>query len=59
MLMMVDPNVIYVLPRYSGTRSWTGQRSPTAGWPGPPRLDRGALTARRSGAVTELCLTFR
>lgn len=40
MLMMVDPDVhFHVIPRYSGTRSFSGMDYPDAGWPGPPAMD--------------------
>ena len=39
MLMMVDPHVhFHVIPRYSGTRDWSGLDFPDTGWPGPPQL---------------------
>ena len=40
MLMMVDPDVhFHVIPRYSGTRNFSGADYPDAGWPGVPALD--------------------
>lgn len=40
MLMMVDPDVhFHVIPRYPGTRSFSGVDYPDAGWPGPPALN--------------------
>jgi diadenosine tetraphosphate (Ap4A) HIT family hydrolase len=39
MLMMVDPNVhFHVIPRYSGSREWSGITFVDSGWPGPPQL---------------------
>jgi diadenosine tetraphosphate (Ap4A) HIT family hydrolase len=39
MLMMVDPHVhFHVLPRYEGTRDWSGLSLADSGWPGPPDL---------------------
>ena len=39
MLMMVDPHVhFHVIPRYSGTREWSGLELSDQGWPGPPDL---------------------
>jgi diadenosine tetraphosphate (Ap4A) HIT family hydrolase len=39
MLMMVDPNIhFHVIPRYSGSRSWSGIEFPDTGWPGQPDL---------------------
>ena len=39
MLMMVDPNVhFHVIPRYSGSREWSGMTFVDSGWPGPPQL---------------------
>jgi diadenosine tetraphosphate (Ap4A) HIT family hydrolase len=39
MLMMVDPHVhFHVLPRYEGTRDWSGLNLADSGWPGPPDL---------------------
>lgn len=56
MLMMVDPDVhFHVIPRYAGTRSFSGVEYRDAGWPGVPSLDiavtpegqsRDALLAR-------------
>jgi diadenosine tetraphosphate (Ap4A) HIT family hydrolase len=62
MLMMVDPNVhFHVVPRYPGTRSWSGAEFPDAGWPGPPQLGTAiALSAEQIAALaTELVLNFR
>jgi diadenosine tetraphosphate (Ap4A) HIT family hydrolase len=40
MLMMVDPDVhFHVIPRYDGTRSFSGVDYRDAGWPGVPALD--------------------
>ena len=37
MLMMVDPHVhFHVLPRYEGSKSFSGTEFTDAGWPGPP-----------------------
>ena len=42
MLMMVDPHVhFHVLPRYGEPRSFSGERFPDEGWPGPPDLSSG------------------
>ena len=43
MLMMVDPHVhFHVIPRYSGSREWSGLMFPDHGWPGPPDLKSAA-----------------
>ena len=43
MLMMVDPDVhFHVIPRYAGTRSFSGVEYRDAGWPGVPALDVAA-----------------
>lgn len=40
LLMMVDPDVhFHVIPRYEGTRRFSGAEFPDVGWPGPPVLD--------------------
>jgi diadenosine tetraphosphate (Ap4A) HIT family hydrolase len=40
MLMMIDPDVhFHVIPRYSGTRNFSGTEYRDAGWPGVPALD--------------------
>jgi len=39
MLMMVDPDVhFHVIPRYEGSRDFSGVSFPDKGWPGPPAL---------------------
>jgi diadenosine tetraphosphate (Ap4A) HIT family hydrolase len=39
MLMMVDPHVhFHVIPRYTGSREWSGVSFVDSGWPGPPQL---------------------
>jgi diadenosine tetraphosphate (Ap4A) HIT family hydrolase len=39
MLMMVDPHVhFHVIPRYRGSREWSGVPFVDSGWPGPPQL---------------------
>jgi len=44
MLMMADPHVhFHVIPRYDGTREWTGITFTDHGWPGPPDL-KSAIT---------------
>lgn len=40
MLMMIDPDVhFHVIPRYSGSRNFSGAEYRDAGWPGVPALD--------------------
>ena len=40
MLMMIDPDVhFHVIPRYSGTRSFSGTEYRDTGWPGVPALE--------------------
>jgi diadenosine tetraphosphate (Ap4A) HIT family hydrolase len=55
MLMMVDPDVhFHVLPRYSGTRTFSGVHFADSGWPGPPALDAAVtLEAATRDALAE------
>jgi diadenosine tetraphosphate (Ap4A) HIT family hydrolase len=62
MLMMVDPNVhFHVIPRYSGSRLWSGIEFPDSGWPGPPQLSNSlALSPEQIAKLkAELSSTFR
>jgi diadenosine tetraphosphate (Ap4A) HIT family hydrolase len=62
MLMMVDPNVhFHVIPRYSGSRLWSGIEFPDSGWPGPPQLGNSlALSPEQIAKLkAELSSTFR
>ena len=44
MLMMVDPHVhFHVLPRYPGSRAWSGLELTDHGWPGQPDLKTATL----------------
>jgi diadenosine tetraphosphate (Ap4A) HIT family hydrolase len=56
MLMMVDPNVhFHVIPRYSGSREWSGIDFPDAGWPGQPQLGSAIqLPDDQIGALVEV-----
>ena len=48
MLMMVDPHVhFHVVPRYAGSRKWSGREFPDTGWPGPPDLKSAVLLDER------------
>ena len=39
MMMMVDPHVhFHVIPRYEGSREWSGMTFSDAGWPKTPEL---------------------
>jgi diadenosine tetraphosphate (Ap4A) HIT family hydrolase len=61
MLMMVDPDVhFHVIPRYEGSREWSGQRFDDAGWPGPPQLASGIELdgAQRARLTAELAAAW-
>lgn len=54
MLMMIDPDVhFHVIPRYAGTRTFSGVEYRDTGWPGVPALEP-AVTADADARETLL-----
>ena|SRR5688572_22781297 len=52
MLMMVDPHVhFHVIPRYSGSRQWSGLDIADRGWPGSPDLKAAASLSSQNISV--------
>ncbi len=53
MLMMVDPHVhFHVIPRYEGSREWSGREFVDVGWPKVP--DLGHAVALQGGELAAL-----